>query len=85
VLTKDRVAELRRIDREICHVCGREEREPYTPKQFSMLTSCRRCGESTCSKCGDHDADLDGEDYHGTVVCLPCTNNKMLVSEPDAD
>jgi hypothetical protein len=62
------------MTQDVCHLCGREEREPYTPAGFSMLMSCKRCDELTCSKCGDHDADCSGDppEFSGSVICNLC-------------
>lgn len=60
---------------DICHICNREEREPWTLARFSILVSCRRCEEPTCSNCGDNDGDLQGgevQEWVGTRVCNRC-------------
>jgi hypothetical protein len=54
---------------DLCHVCGLEEREPWTHAAASMLRDCLRCGERTCSRCGESDIDWNG---HGTVLCVSC-------------
>lgn len=59
----------------VCELCGKAEREPFTPAAFSMLLTCKDCDREHCTDCrGDCDYEQVGDDYRGWQRCKECSN-----------